>query len=259
MTPSLAGKVALVTGASSGIGAATAGALAREGVRVALLARRKDRLDALADAIQRADGHALVCPADVTDATAVRAAVERVHGRWDRIDLLLNNAGQGLAAPFEATSAEELRHLLEVNLVSVLTVTRAVLPMMLKRGSGHIINVSSIVGRRGARYRSAYSATKFAMVGLTECLRLELKGTGIHVSLVYPIITATELQEVEVRKVQPIRYGPIQSAEQVARAIVGCARHPCPEVYPYWPARILSVLSTLAPGVVDRVMARLIR
>lgn len=121
MAPSrgrLAGKVALVTGASSGIGAATAKALVREGMRVALLARRKDRLEAVAEEIRRGGGHALVSAADVTNATAVQATVHQVLGQWMRIDCLVNNAGRGLAAPFQATSADEFRALLELNLMS---------------------------------------------------------------------------------------------------------------------------------------------
>ncbi|MBI4610199.1 MAG: SDR family oxidoreductase [Candidatus Rokubacteria bacterium] len=258
--PELSGKAALVTGASSGIGAATARGLARAGMRVALLARRKERLEALAQEIAGQDGQALVCPGDVTEPPAVQSAVERMLSRWGRIDLLVNNAGRGLAAPFEATAPEELRAILEVNLIGVLTATQAVLPPMRKAGSGHIINVSSVVGRRGLPYRAAYGATKFALVGLTEALRQELRESGIHVSLVYPIYTTgTEFDEAEPKKIQPHRYGPSQSAEQVARAIVRCARHPRAEVYPYPSARILAVLSALAPGFVDWMMARIIR
>ncbi len=255
----LVGKVALVTGASSGIGAATAKALAREGVRVALLARREERLEEVADEIRRLPSHALVCPADVTHSAAVRAAVERVLGQWKRIDILVNNAGRGLAAPLEATTPEELRALMEVNVVGVLTLTQAVLPGMLQHASGHIINISSVAGRRGISLRSAYNATKFALVGLSEALRMELSGTGVHVSTVYPIYTKTEFHDVELKKAEPKRYGPVQTAEQVAQAIVRCARHPRPEVYPYPPARILAVLSALAPGFVDWMMARLLR
>ena len=255
----LVGKVALVTGASSGIGAATAKALAREGVRVALLARREERLEEVADEIRRLPGHALVCPADVTDSAAVRAVVERVLGQWKRIDILVNNAGQGIAAPFEATTPEELRALMEVNLVGVLTLTQAVLPGMLQHASGHIINVSSVAGRRGVPLRSAYNATKFALVGLSESLRQELRGTGVHVSIVYPIVTKTEFPAAAITKAESPRHGPVQTADQVARAIVLCARRPRPEVYPYPPARILAVLSALAPGFVDWMMARFLR
>jgi short-subunit dehydrogenase len=107
--------------------------------------------------------------------------------------------------------------------------------------------------------RSAYNATKFALVGMSEALRLELSGTGVHVSIVYPIGTKTEFQVAEPSKAEPTRYRPVQTAEQVAGAIVRCARRPRPEVYPYPPARILAVLSALAPGFVDWMVARLLR
>ncbi len=255
----LIGKVAVVTGASSGIGAATAKALAREGTRVALLARRENQLEEVADEIRRIPGHAMVCQADVTDRVAVQEVVDRVLREWKRIDLLVNNAGRGLAAPFEATTAEELRALMEVNLVGVLIVTQAILPGMLKAGSGHIINISSVAGRRGFPLRSAYNATKFALVGLSESLRQELRGTGVHVSIVFPIYTESEFHRVEVKKAEPKRYGPVQTAEQVARAIVRCAKSPRPEVYPYPRARILAVLSALAPGFVDRMAEQFLR
>jgi len=255
----LVGKVALVTGASSGIGAATAKALAREGVRVALLARREERLEEVADEIRRLPGHALVCPADVTDCAAARTMVARVLGQWKRIDILVNNAGRGIAAPFEATTPEDLRALMEVNLVGVLTLTQAVLPGMLQQASGHVINISSMSGRRGIPLRSAYNATKFALVGLSEALRQELRGTGVHVSIVYPILTETEFHTAQIKKAETGRYGPVQTAEQVARAIVRCARRPRPEVYPYPPARILAVLSALAPGFVDWLLPQFMR
>jgi short-subunit dehydrogenase len=255
----LAGQVALITGASSGIGAATAKAFAAEGVRVALLARRKDRLEGLASEVRRAGGDTLICVGDVTDGAAVRREVAQVLEEWGRVDILVNNAGRGMIAPFEATTAEDVRHLMETNLVSVLTVTQAVLPAMRKARAGHIINVSSVVGRRAVPLRTAYAATKFALVAFTECLRQELGGSGIRVSVVYPIYTDTEFHDVEPKKVPPIRYGPVQSAEQVARAIVRCVHRPRPEVYPYRPAKILGLLSVLAPGFVDWMMARVIR
>jgi len=257
--PELAGRVALVTGASSGIGEATAREFAKEWARVALFARREDRLEAVADGIRREGGQAMVCAGDVTDPGSVQAAVQNVLAQWKRVDLLVNNAGRGLAAPFEAVTAQEFRDLVEVNLIGVLTATQAVLPTMLKQNAGHIFNVSSVIGRRGMPFRSAYSATKFGLVGLTECLRQELQGTGVHVSLVYPIFTTTEFHDVEVKKVEPRRFGPVQSAEQVAKAVVRCARHPRPEVYPYPPARILAVLSALSPSLVDWMLTRLLR
>lgn len=251
-------SVALVTGASSGIGAATAEALAAEGFIVALVARRRERLEAVAQEIGQRGGRALVLPADVTDADGLTAAVDQAAEQGGGLDVLVNNAGVGLAAPVEATTPDELRRLLEVNLVSVLVATQAALRHMRPAHWGHIINVGSIVARRAPPFRGAYAATKFALVGLTEALRQELSMTGISVSLVFPVVTATEFHEVEARKVEPVRRGPVQSAERVARAIAACVRHPRPEVYPYAPARALAVLSVLAPALVDRLMARVV-
>ena len=255
----LRGRVALVTGASSGIGAATARAFAGAGLRVALCARRKDRLERLAGEIGGRGGEASAHAVDVTDADAVRAMVETVGARWGRLDVLVNNAGRGLSATVEQTTAEELRALMELNVVAVLSATQAVLPIMRRQGRGHVINLSSIVGRRAVPYRAAYSATKFALGALSETLRVELTGTGIAVSLVYPIGTETELHHAEVQKVPWRPMGPSQSAEQVARAILRCVRRPRLEVYPYWPARILAVTSVIAPGLVDRGMRRVLQ
>jgi short-subunit dehydrogenase len=253
------GRVALVTGASAGIGAATAQAFAAAGLRVALCARRKDRLEQLAAGIAARGGEASAHGVDVTDGPAVRAVVDEVATRWGRIDVLVNNAGRGLAATLEQTTAEELRALMELNVVAVLGATQAALPLMRRQGTGHIINVSSIVGRRAVPYRAAYSATKFALGGLSEALRVELTGSGIVVTLVYPISTETEFHETEAQKVPWRRMGPQQSAERVARSILACVRRPRPEVYPYWPSRILTVLSVVAPGLVDRGMRRVLQ
>ena len=173
--------------------------------------------------------------------------------------MLVNNAGRGFAATLEQTTAEELRALMELNVVAALGATRAVLPIMRRQGSGHIVNISSVVGRRAVPYRSAYSATKFALGALSEALRVELTGTGISVTLVYPIrTTETEFAEVEVQKVPSRPMGPVQSAERVARSILRCVRRPRAEIYPYWPVRILAVMSVLAPALVDRGMRRVL-
>ena len=255
----LTGRVAIVTGASSGIGEATTRLMAQAGMRVAVCARRKERLERLADEMQGAGGQVSVHPLDVTDAAAVRWMVDEIAQKWGRIDVLVNNAGRGLAATFEQTTAEEFRALLELNVVAVFTATQAVLPLMRRQRRGHIINVSSVVGRRGVPYRAAYSATKFALGGLSEALRVELTGTGIAVSLVYPVETRTEFHTAEPQKIpwQPV--GPMQSAERVARAILSCVHRPRLEVYPYWPARILTALSVVAPRLVDLGMRRVLR
>lgn len=255
----LAGRVGIVTGASAGIGEATARAMAAAGMRVALCARRKDRLERLAADLRAAGAEVAVQVLDVTDAAAVRDMVGAIAARWGRLDVLLNNAGRGIAATLEDTSPQEFRDLIELNVMAVLTATQVALPLMRRQGSGHIINVSSIVGRRGMPYRAAYAATKFALGGLSEALRVELRGTGIAVSLVYPIQTATEFHHVQTQKVPWHPVGPVQSADRVARAILRCIRRPRPEVYPYWPSRLLAVLSVIAPGLVDRGMSRVLR
>ena len=255
----LAGRVAIVTGASAGIGEATAHVLAGAGMRVAVCARRRERLDRLAADLAATGREAAVYGLDVTDAGAVRAMVDDVASRWGSIDVLVNNAGRGLSATVEDTKPEEFRALLELNVMAVFTATQAVLPWMRRSGRGHIINVSSIVGRRGVPYRGAYSATKFALGGLSEALRVELHGTGIDVSLVYPIGTATEFHDVESRRAGQGRQGPIQSSEHVARCILRCVRRPRAEVYPFRPSWLLALASVIAPRLVDIGMRRLLR
>jgi len=255
----LAGRVAIVTGASAGIGEATAHVLAGAGMRVAVCARRRERLDRLAADLAATGREAAVYGLDVTDAGAVRAMVDDVASRWGSIDVLVNNAGRGLSATVEDTKPEEFRALLELNVMAVFTATQAVLPWMRRSGRGHIINVSSIVGRRGVPYRGAYSATKFALGGLSEALRVELRGTGIDVSLVYPIGTATEFHDVESRRAGQGRQGPIQSSEHVARCILRCVRRPRAEVYPFRPSWLLALASVIAPRLVDIGMRRLLR
>ena len=254
--PDPRGRVALITGASAGIGAATARALAGAGMRLALCARRRDRLEALAGALGARGAEISVHPLDVTDTAAVQAMVDEVTRHHGTLDVLVNNAARGLAARFEDTTPTEFRELLELNLVAPIVAMQAALPQMRRQGRGHIINVSSVVGRRNLPGRAAYGATKFALGAVSEALRLELRGSGIHVSLVYPIYTLTEFHQAETRRMTMRRAGPTQSAETVARAILRCVRRPRPEVYPYRPARLLASLSALFPGLVDRVMDR---
>lgn len=252
------GRVAIVTGASAGIGAATARAFAGAGMRLALCARRRDRLEAVAAGLRGGGTEVSVHALDVTDEKAVRAMVEEVAARFGAVDVLVNNAGRGLAARFEDTTPAEFRELLELNLIAAITASQAVLPIMRRQGRGHIINVSSVVGRRSLPGRAAYGATKFALGAVSESLRLELRGTGIHVSLVYPIYTLTEFHDVETKRLRVRRMGPEQSAEQVARAILRCVRRPRPEVYPYRPARLLAGVAALFPAMLDRAMGRVL-
>jgi len=258
VTIDTAGRVALLTGASAGIGEATARVFADAGMRLALCARRADRLERLAAELRANGTDVAVYPIDVTDVSAVRGMVAAVAARFGAVDVLVNNAGRGLAAKLEDTTPEEFRALYELNLIAPVIASQAVLPFMRQQGRGHILNVSSVVGRRSVPGRAAYAATKFALVAVSESLRLELRGSGIHVSLVYPIYTVTEFHDVEPNRFRLRRRGPVQTAEQVARAMLRCVRRPRPEVHPYRPTRFLAGFAAAFPGLLDRMMGRVL-
>lgn|GEM_PF-260222 len=185
----LEGKVALVTGAASGIGEATAVALARAGASVALVARRAERLAALAERIGEASGTAAALPGDVT--VEPERIVERTIERFGALDLVVNSAGVMLLAPVREATAAEWRRMIDVNLVALMAVTRATLPH-LGRG-GHIVNIASLAGRLANPNASGYAATKFGVVGFSEAVRREVFSAGIRVTVIEPGIVATEL------------------------------------------------------------------
>lgn len=247
----------VITGASSGIGAATAVACGHEGMRVVLTARRADRLARVADAVRQAGGEARVVPTDVADEAAVRRLVDDTVETWGRLDVLISNAGLGLLATVGQTTAAEFEHLMRVNFLGTVYGILAALPHMRRQGGGHLVNVASVVGKRASPFRAAYVASKFAMVGLSEALRMELRPIGIHVTCVCPIGTATEFHLAEVNRLGvKSRRGPVQSADHVARAIVRALHRPRAEVHPFPPARALLLLNLLAPTVVDRLLMR---
>lgn len=179
----LQGSVAVVTGASSGIGEASARALAAEGVHVVLAARSADRLDALARQIGEL---ALPIPTDVGDAEQVQALFDRVKERFGGLDLLLNNAGVGYFSPFESSDPEEWRKTIDANLYGVLRCTHAAIPLLHGRDGAMISTVASVGGRYGRAGWSVYNATKFAVVGFHDALRKELGEEGIRISLIEP-------------------------------------------------------------------------
>ncbi|GAB3531731.1 3-ketoacyl-ACP reductase [Pontibacter brevis] len=190
---SLAGKVALVTGAGKGIGRAIAVALAKEGVHVGLLARTESQLKEVADEVTAAGVKASVGTADVADITAVNEAVAKVKQELGPIDILINNAGTGTFGKFLELEPAEWEKIVQVNLMGVYYTTRAVLPDMIERSTGDIINISSTAGQRGAAVTSAYSASKFAVMGLSESLMQEVRKHNIRVSALTPSTVVTEL------------------------------------------------------------------
>jgi NADP-dependent 3-hydroxy acid dehydrogenase YdfG len=199
MTQTLDGTVALVTGASSGIGEATAVALAEEGAAVALVARRRDRLEALAGRISETGGRALVIEADVTDPTQASRAVATAVAELGRLDTLVNNAGVMLLGPIVGAPIEEWQHMVHLNVLGLLYCTHAALPHLLSaaeeqpRQVADVVNVSSVAGRVARRNSGVYNATKWGVGAFSESLRQEVTTRHVRVTIIEPGATATEL------------------------------------------------------------------
>jgi NADP-dependent 3-hydroxy acid dehydrogenase YdfG len=254
----LEGRVVAITGASSGIGHALARQSAAEGACVVASARRADRLEALAPATFAGGGRVVACPGDVTSEHDMQALVDRALAAGGRLDVMVCNAGIGYHGTLDETAPADMRRVVDVNLLGTLYAARAALAAMRRQGHGHIIAVSSIVGRRGIGGSSVYAATKAAQVALVESLRAEFVGTPFHASVVLPVATTTEFRDAIERDFGHVVHGrgPQQSADEVAAAIVDCIVTPRAEVYPLRKAWWLSVLSVVAPERADRIVQR---
>ena len=230
MVGALGGTVALVTGASSGIGEATARALATEGAAVSLVARRQERLDALAAEIRRHGGHALVVRADVTSEAQARDAVQRTVNELGRLDTLVNNAGVMLLGPIVDAPVEEWERMVSLNLLGLLYTAHAALPHLLRaaddapRQVADLVNISSVAGRKPRSGAGVYNLTKFGVGAFSESLRQEVTGRHVRVSVVEPGAVATELtthMRPEIREESARRFGRMEQlqAEDVGDAI----------------------------------------
>lgn len=254
----VAGRVAVITGASSGIGLEVAKLLGREGAAVVLGARRGDRLAEAVEAIRAGGGRAESLVTDVTSEADVVRLVEHAKRTFGRLDVMICNAGFGYYGSVEDTPPDVMRRMMDVNFMGTYYGARAALPVFRTQGSGHLIVVSSIVGQRGIAQMSGYSATKTAQVGFVESLRTEFAGTGIHVSVVFPVSTETEFRHAMARDYGHAvsGLGPKQPVGDVARAIVACIKRPRPEVYPHRLSRGLAILNAVAPAFTDRLVRR---
>lgn len=247
-------KTVIITGASSGIGRETAIAFARADANLVLAARNEAALVDLAAELAPIVRRVLVIPTDVTQRAGVESMVQQAAKQMDSIDILVNNAGLGLNALLAEGSMTNIRRLFEVNVFGALHCIQAVVPYMKQQGSGQIINVSSVAGKIATPRNGAYAATKFALAGISDALRLELAEHGITVTTVYPGITDTPfmnnvLKEVEMPPVPGIVRG--VSARRVASAIVRAARWEKREVYVTVTDRMAVGLKNLSPCVVD--------
>lgn len=251
------GRLVLVTGASSGIGKAAVERFVAAGARVVAVARDLDRLRTLSDSLGGINA-VLPIEADVTDADAMRSMVQRTIDEAGLPDIVVANAGIGLDALFVETSDESLRHVFDVNVFGLVRSVRPFIPGMLERGSGRILLISSIVGKRGIPHYPAYSASKFALHGMAEALRCELYDSGVTVGLVCPSSTDTQFEQRRLsegpsqRRIRPRSH----SADSVARAILRMSASRRRELILAIDAKMLNVANRLVPGLVDRMLAR---
>lgn len=256
MRETLKGKVALVTGASSGIGEAAARALAQRGAAVTLVARSEERLGFIVREISAAGGQALAVKTNVTDKDSVRDTVERTVEQFGTLDVLVNNAGLGLSGRVAELRSEDLRYVFEVNMLGPLNCVQAALPHM--RRGGRIINVSSVVGKRAIPKVGGYCATKFALNALSDSLRVEVADRGITVSSVYPGTTRTAFRENSRRtkdEKRGWRPGGV-TPERVGEKISDAAENGGRDLYVTLPDRLFVAGTTLAPVLFDRVLRR---
>ncbi|HEY9639089.1 MAG TPA: SDR family NAD(P)-dependent oxidoreductase [Coleofasciculaceae cyanobacterium] len=229
---SLTGKVAIVTGASSGIGEATAIALAAQGVKVAIAARRADRLEALAQRLQATGGDVLTITADVTDEAQVQDMVAKTKAHWGQVDILINNAGVMLLGMIDGANTEDWRRMININVLGLMYATHAVLPLMKVQGQGHIVNISSVAGRVANAGTGVYNATKWAVNAFSESLRKEVYKDNIRVTIIEPGLVDTELPthitNAAARAQSANFYGSLKNldSEDIAAAITYAVSQP---------------------------------
>jgi NADP-dependent 3-hydroxy acid dehydrogenase YdfG len=242
-------KVAIVTGASAGIGRATALALAKQGASVALAARRGDALASVAEEIKRQGGEALAVPTDVTAKEQVEQMVRAVLERWGRVDILVSNAGAYIQAPIVDLDPAEIQRSFDVNFFGGIYCIKAVLPKMLAQKKGHIVVVTSMDGKIGLPPDAPYVSAKFALTGFCEVLRQEVRASGISVTNVLP-------GRVDTAMIDHLRFSwvsPKISPEKVALAILDAIRKQKPIVIVPPQAKLLYYINVFAPSLSDRL------
>jgi NAD(P)-dependent dehydrogenase (short-subunit alcohol dehydrogenase family) len=252
------GQTVLVTGASSGIGRATALAFAAAGANVVLVARRAAALSKVAAQARAAGGAALAVTADVTDPAAVTACFRKAVKRFDRIDVVVNNAGVLIPARVAELDPKDLQRMLDVNLFGALHVMQAAVKQMQSQpGGGHIVNVASLAGRRGFSPLGGYCASKFALVGMTEALRTELLGGNVGVSLVLPGVIDTPMAAAAASDPATEGFWPKSLNMPVAWvvwAVFAAVRLKLAEVAVPPGGALLEKIAALAPGAADRLV-----
>jgi short-subunit dehydrogenase len=255
----LAGKCVLLTGASSGIGRALAVELGRRGCRLLVTARREERLEQLVADIRTTGGEADYLVGDLCEPLHRQALLREVKAKWNRLDVLINNAGVGAIGPFAEADESRLRKVLEVNFFAPADLIRSALPLLSQGQQAIIVNVSSVLGHRAVPKKSEYCASKFALHGLSDALRAELRGQGIDVLIVSPSTTSSEFFDNVLEDKAPLPWRkipgdtPEKVARQAARAIAA-GRH---EIILSPGGKALVWFDRLCPPLVNRLVARL--
>ena len=254
----LRGARAIVTGASSGIGHALAVELARAGARLVVTARRADRLARLAEALASLNAEVRTVVGDVTDPTTRQQLVDAAQTAYGGLDVLVNNAGMGAFGLFEHADAQRLRRAMDVNFFALAEMTRTALPLLKQGAKPIIVNISSVLGHRAVPRSLEYCASKFAVQGLSEALRVELMPLGIDVLVVCPGLTRTEFTANALAPANkpPWPDHPGVSAEYVARRTVQAMRAGRREIMPFAWGRLLVWLNRVVPSLLDRYLAR---
>lgn len=212
------GKRVFLTGASDGIGEAVAVALGREGAKVALFARRADKLEAVAAAVREAGGEALVCPGDVTAQADVDRAIDAIRATWGGLDIAIANAGVGDVARIDKMKVERLVKVIDVNVNGAIRTVTAALPLLLEQGNGHVVGVASPAGARGLPRSGAYSASKAALTMFLESLRAPARKRGVYVTVVHPGFVRTPLT-AKNEGAMPFLLEPEDAARHILKAI----------------------------------------
>ena len=253
----LRGKNAIITGTSRGIGPYIGRALAREGVNLAVAARSAEELEAVANELAALGVRTVAIPTDVTDDAARRALVERAEAELGPIDILVNNAGMEQVSRFARQAPEVIVKIIETNLIGSMLLARQMLPGMLERRRGHIVNMASLAGKKGTGYIAVYSATKAALIEWTAALRTELEGSGVGASVICPGFVSEAGMFVGYGRPAPRLTGTVRP-ERVGSAVVRAIRNDLQEVLVSpSPIRPLLALNTLAPGLGNAVVKRM--
>jgi len=248
----IAGLVVVVTGASAGIGRATAVSLAKLGANVVLTGRRTERLTTLIDELVDSPGRRLAVAGDIRDEQFARELIDRTVNEFGRLDVLVNNAGLGHHSSLADMPLSDVRTILDTNVVGLLAATQTAVTQMKAQGSGHIINVSSIVGQRPLPHNGIYTASKTAVNFITRTLRMELRPYKIIVTAVYPGLTATEFGQAKLGRSGRNRWGLSGiPAERVGEAVVKAVRYGRTEVYVTLYDWLITHVCRLFPRLID--------